>query len=68
MSLLLAPHGASFTSKKLGEYFAKAIDDAGLPDDCVLHGLRKNSAKALAEVNCSPHLIGSTHWPRAQFA
>ena len=36
-----------------GAWFAQAIDDAGLPDDCVLHGLRKCAARHLAEAGCS---------------
>jgi site-specific recombinase XerD len=59
MSLLVAPNGAAFTSKRLGQYFADAIDEAELPDACVLHGLRKNAAAAFAEAGCSPHLIGA---------
>jgi len=62
--------------KSLGEWFAIAIDRAGLPDDCVLHGLRKLTAKMLAEAGNSAHLIGAitghdpqspeiTHYTRA---
>jgi hypothetical protein len=39
--------------------YEKGIDAAGLPDDCVLHGLPKLTAKMLAEAGNSPHLIGS---------
>jgi enterobacteria phage integrase len=34
----------------LGHTMAAAIDDAGLPSDCVLHGLRKTTARKLAEL------------------
>ena len=43
----------------LGLWFADAIDKAELPDDCVLHGLRKTAAKALAEAGCTVHEIAS---------
>src|SRR5262249_15881711 len=38
-------------------WFADAIDAAKLPDDCVLHGLRKTAARRLAEAGCSAHEI-----------
>jgi integrase len=46
--------------KQFGEvYFADAIDKAGLPDDCVLHGLRKTAARKLADLGCSEETIKS---------
>jgi hypothetical protein len=59
LSLLTGPDGSSFDGGSLGKWFADAIDAAGLPDDCVLHGLRKLTAKTFAEAGCSPHLIGA---------
>jgi integrase len=38
-------------------WFADAIEEAGLPDACVMHGLRKTAAKTLAEVGCTAHEI-----------
>ena len=43
----------AFDSIYFGAWFAEAIDEAGLPDDCVLHGLRKCAACKLAEAGCS---------------
>jgi hypothetical protein len=41
-TLLVTPtQGKPFDATYYGAWFAEAIDDAGLPDDCVLHGLRK---------------------------
>jgi len=40
-----------------GAWFADAITAAKLPDDCVLHGLRKTAARRLAEADCSAHEI-----------
>ena len=33
-----------------GHIMAEAIEDAGLPNDCVLHGLRKSAARIVAEL------------------
>jgi integrase len=53
MSLLTTSKGKAFDPMYYGAWFAEAIDDAGLPDDCVLHGLRKYAARKLAEASCS---------------
>ena len=39
--------------------FASAIEQAGLPDDCVMHGLRKTATETLAELDCSSLVIAS---------
>jgi integrase len=57
MSLLTKANGAAFSSDTLGHWFADAIDAAGLSDECVLHGLRKTAARALAEAGCTVHEI-----------
>lgn len=51
--LLANTLGRPFTSEALGQFMADAIDAAGLPDDCVVHGLRKTAARKLAEAGCS---------------
>jgi integrase len=43
----------AFDSIYFRAWFAEAIEEAGLPDDCVLHGLRKCAACKLAEAGCS---------------
>ena len=53
MSLLTTSEGKSFDPVYFGAWFADAIDDADLPDDCVLHGLRKSAARSLADAGCS---------------
>lgn len=53
MSLLTTSRGKAFDPVYYGAWFAEAIDDAKLPDDCVLHGLRKCAARHLAEAGCS---------------
>jgi integrase len=59
MSLLTKPDGGAFDSKSLGAWFADAIEEAGLPEACVMHGLRKTAARMLAEAGCSAHQIAS---------
>ena len=38
-----------------GHLMARAIQEAGLGNDVVLHGLRKSAAVALIEAGCTPH-------------
>jgi integrase len=59
MSLLTKADGSGFDGDSLSMWFADAIDQAGLPDACVMHGLRKTPARMLAEVGCSTHEIAS---------
>lgn len=65
MSFLTRADGSAFDSTSLGMWFADAIDQAGLPDACVMHGLRKTAARMLAEVGCSIHEIASITGHRA---
>ncbi len=53
-SLLTTTQGKAFDSVYFGAWFADAIDEAKLPDDCVLHGSRKTAARKLAEAGCPP--------------
>jgi integrase len=53
MSFLTRAHDNAFDSNNLGIWFADAIERAGLPEACVMHGLRKTAARMLAEVGCS---------------
>lgn len=57
--MLLNERGKPYTSEALGQYLADAIDEAKLPDDCVVHGLRKTAARKLAEAGCSEDEIMS---------
>lgn len=57
-TLLVTPtQGKSFDPIYYGSWFADAIEDAGLPDDCVLHGLRKCAARKLADLGLSEETI-----------
>jgi integrase len=59
MSLLTKRDGSSFDGESLSRWMAEAIADAELPDDCVMHGLRKVAARDLADAGCSVHEIMS---------
>ena len=53
-TLLFTPtQGKPFDETYYGAWMADAIDKAGLPEDCVLHGLRKTAARTLAELGLS---------------
>jgi integrase len=56
--LLTTPtQGKPFSTIYFGSWMAEAIDDAGLPDDCVTHGLRKVAARKLREAGCTEQEI-----------
>jgi integrase len=58
-AILYTAHGKAFSTKGLGNKMADAIGAAGLPEECVTHGLRKAAARRLAEAGCTPHEIAS---------
>jgi integrase len=57
MSLLTTSQGKAFDAVYFGAWFADVIEKAGLPDDCVLHGLRKTAARKLAEAGATEEQI-----------
>lgn len=57
ISILTTTLGRPFTAKGLGNWMADKIGEAGLPDRCVTHGLRKAAARRLAEAGCTTHEI-----------
>lgn len=57
MAFLTTSRGKAFDAVYFGSWFADAIEKAGLPDDCVLHGLRKTAARRLAEADCTDSQI-----------
>jgi integrase len=59
-TILQTAFGAPFTSNGFGSGFmAVKIDKAGLPKRCVTHGLRKATARRLAEAGCTANEIAS---------
>jgi len=59
MALLTKANGNAWSADELSGDFGDWIEAAGLPDDCVLHGLRKVAARDLADAGCSAHEIMS---------
>lgn len=59
IAIVARPDGARMTTESLGNAMADAIDAAGLPKRCVLHGLRKAAARRLAEAGCSAKEIAA---------
>src|SRR5262249_4740958 len=57
ISLLTTSQGKAIDPVYFGAWFAEAIEAVGLPEDCVLHGLRKTAARRLAEAGCSEEEI-----------
>ncbi len=58
-TIITTKFGNPRSEKAYGGYMAHAIDQAGLPERCVLHGLRKAAARRLAEAGCSASQIAS---------
>jgi enterobacteria phage integrase len=59
VAILTTNFGRPFTSKGFGNWMADKIGEAGLPDHCVTHGLRKAAARRLAEAGCSANEIAA---------
>ena len=51
--LVTTSKGKAFDPVYFGAWFAEAIEAAGLPEDCVLRGLRTAAARRLAEAGCT---------------
>ena len=52
-TILATAYGKPFTVKGFGNMMSRAIGEAGLPQRCKAHGLRKAAARRLAEAGCS---------------
>ena len=53
VTILATKEGRGTSVAGFGNFMAEAIEKAGLPARCVLHGLRKAAARRLAEAGCS---------------
>lgn len=53
VAILVTEYGRAFTVAGYGAWINGAIRAAGLPEQCVAHGLRKAAARRLAEAGCS---------------
>ncbi len=57
MTFLVNGYGRPFTAEGFGNRFRKWCDEAGLPKNCAVHGLRKSAAARLAESGCTEQEI-----------
>jgi enterobacteria phage integrase len=58
-TILVTAYGKQFSVKGFGHMISAAIRNAGLPDRCKAHGLRKAAARRLAEAGCSASEIAA---------
>jgi enterobacteria phage integrase len=58
-TILVTAYGQPFSVKGFGNMISTAIRDAGLPERCKAHGLRKAAARRLAEAGCSASEIAA---------
>jgi integrase len=54
-AIIAGPTGKNHCPVYFGHKMAAAISEAGLPEACVLHGLRKTACKTLIEAGCTLH-------------
>jgi site-specific recombinase XerD len=59
VALLVTVYGAQFSVKGFGQFKSDAIRSAKLPARCKAHGLRKASARRLAEAGCTVKQIAA---------
>lgn len=57
LTLITTENGRARPAKGLGQSMRTWCEEAGLPDRCRCHGLRKAAARRLAEAGCTPHEI-----------
>lgn len=55
LTFLTTQYGKPFSPAGFTNWFSGKCADAGLPDGCAPHGLRKASARRLIEAGCTPH-------------
>jgi integrase len=59
LTFLVNDWGRPYSGKAFGAQFRKWCDEAGLPEHCVPHGLRKASCRLMAENDCTVHEIAA---------
>lgn len=57
LTFLQTAYGKPFSVAGFGNWFGEKAQEAGCPDGCTAHGLRKAGARRLAEAGCTPHQI-----------
>ena len=59
LTFLVTKSGQSYSPNDFSDQFRVWCDEAGLPQHCSVHGLRKAAARRLAEAGCSAHEIAA---------
>jgi integrase len=59
LTYLVTETGKAFSAAGFGNWFAERCKEAGLPDKCRAHGLRKAMCRRLAEAGCSAPQISA---------
>ncbi len=59
LAFVLTKDGVPYTKKGFGARFADWCKQAGLPDGCSAHGLRKTAALRLIEAGCTPSEVAA---------
>jgi integrase len=59
VTLVATARGRAFSINAYSKWLRSAIEAAGLPRDCRVHGLRKAAGRRLAEAGCTAHEIMS---------
>jgi integrase len=59
LTLLTTQAGKPFSAGGFSNWFRDCCDEAGLPGHCSAHGLRKATARRLAEAGCTTHEIAA---------
>lgn len=55
--IIQTSRGAGYATESFGNFMAGSIRQAGLPDDCTLHGLRKTGLTELADLSQSENRL-----------
>jgi integrase len=59
MTFVMTLRGKPFDPHAFSAWFGDACDEAGLPNACTFHGLRKAACRRLAEAGCTVHEIAA---------
>jgi len=59
MTFLVNENGGQYRGNPFSEQFRLWCNEAGLPKDCVFHGLRATGCTILADAGCSDHQIAA---------
>jgi integrase len=64
LTFLITGAGRPYRPTDFSDKFRQWCREAGLPEGCTVHGLRKAASRRMAEAGCTPHEIAAItgHW------